>query len=50
MDQINLIIKRKGGFPYDWNNSWDIFEKTSLPQRFYCKADYEHAQVWQNSK
>ena len=30
LDQINLLIKRKGVFPYDWSNSWDKFERTSL--------------------
>ena len=58
LDQINLLIKRKGVFPYDWTNSWDKFERTSLPRRkdFYSilnqqnisKTDYEHAQkIWQ---
>ena len=56
--QVNLLIKRKGVFPYDWTNSWDKFERTSLPRRkdFYSilnqqnisKTDYEHAQkIWQ---
>ena len=57
IDKIKLLL-RKGVFPYDWTNSWDKFDKTSLPPRkdFYSllsqqnisKEDYEHAQkVWQ---
>ena len=57
IDKIKLLL-RKGVFPYDWSNSWDKFDKTSLPPRkgFYSllsqqnisKEDYEHAQkVWQ---
>ncbi|CAI2198080.1 19333_t:CDS:2, partial [Funneliformis geosporum] len=57
IEKIKLLL-RKGIFPYDWTNSWDKFDKTSLPPRkdFYSllsqhnisKEDYKHAQkVWQ---
>ena len=52
IDKIKLLL-HKGIFPYDWTNSWDKFDKTSLPSRkgFYSflsqqninKEDYEHA-------
>src|SRR5271154_5285187 len=32
LDQIKLIL-RKGIFPYDWTNSWEKFNRMSLPPR-----------------
>ena len=57
IDQIKLLL-RKGVFPYDWTNSWEKFNKTSLPsikdfysllsQQNISKADYKYAQkIWQ---
>ena len=54
--QCKLLI-RKGIYPYEYMDSWDKFEKTSLPskEKFYSNpnmsgvsdGDYEHAwRVW----
>lgn len=32
IDKIKLLL-RKGVFPYDWTNSWEKFDRTSLPFR-----------------
>ena len=56
--QYELLI-RKGIYPYEYMNSWDRFEETTLPSAgsFYSKlnmsgvsdGDYEHAcKVWRD--
>ncbi|CAG8856241.1 23848_t:CDS:1, partial [Gigaspora margarita] len=32
LDKIRLLL-RKEVFPYNWTNSWDKFDRTSLPHR-----------------
>ena len=52
------LLSRKGVYPYEYMDSWEKFDETSLPDKksFYSKlneegisdADYEHAQkVWE---
>ena len=57
-DQQRKLLIRKGIYPYEYIDSWDRFEETSLPkiEKFYSNlnmsgvsdSDYEHAcRVWQ---
>ena len=49
-----IILLRKGVYPYEYMDSWERFNETSLPSKrdFYCELnledvsdkDYEHAQ------
>ena len=59
-EQRELLI-RKGGYPYEYMNSWDKFEETHLPgiDKFYSKlnmsgineSEYQHARnVWDKFK
>ena len=50
---INLLLLRKGVYPYEYMDSWDKFNETSLPsKKDFCSKliledisdnDYEHA-------
>ena len=59
-DDINkfVLLLRKGVYPYEYMDSWERFDETSLPDKeaFYSELnleditdkDYEHAQkVWE---
>ena len=52
-----ILLLRKGVYPYEYMDSWDIFDETTLPHKEVCYSnlnlkdisdeDYAHAQkVW----
>ena len=55
-----ILLLRKGVYPYEYKDSWNRFNKTSLPeQKTYSSlnmkditnADHKHAKrVWKNFK